>query len=432
MNIFCMGVNYKTAPLDVREKLTIPEEDLLPSLQTLRESLPECEWVIVSTCNRAEIYGASEKEEALNAALVFLEKKAEASLSSFLYTYTQTRAVEHLFNVASSLDSMVVGEPQILSQVKTAYIHSMKCEASSVVLNTLFRQSVHTGKRARTETQIGLKPVSIGHAAVQLALRIFGDLKNRALLIVGAGEMAKVCARHLKQQGVQTLFVANRTYERGLKMAENVGARCIPFEQLHDQLKTVDIVISSTGAQKALLIRDDMQKIMRARKQKEIFLIDIAVPRDIEAEVNELDNVFLYNIDDLQNIVSENRDERRREIERVSLIVQQETQHFLSWYKTLEITPILIALREKFESIRADEMHRMMNRLQHLPEQDRETIRAMTVQMVNKLLATPMNTLKNISVSENDKRIYLEALREIFKLDGASAQNNERDKKNEP
>lgn len=418
MNIFCVGVNFKTASLEVREKLSTAEEHLPSALKSLQAAFPESEWVLVSTCNRAEIYGASPKEDALSAALSFLEKTAECSLSSFIYTHAEKRAVEHLFNVASSLDSMVVGEPQILSQVKNAYIHSMKADTSSVVLNTLFRQAVHTGKRARTETQIGLKPVSIGHAAVQLAQRIFGDFKNRSLVIVGAGEMAKVCAKYLKDKGVSTLFVANRTYERGLQVANAVGARCIPFEQLFDQLKTVDIVISSTGAQKPIITKNEMQKVMRARKQQEIFLIDIAVPRDIEPDVNDMDNIFLYNIDDLQNIVSENHDERRREIERVSLIVQQEVQHYLAWYKTLDVTPILVALREKFESIRADELHRMMNKLTHLSEQDRETVRIMTVQMVNKLLATPMNTLKNLSTSDDDKHMYLEALREIFKLDG--------------
>lgn len=426
MNIFCLGVNYKTAPLEVREKLSTAEENLPSALQALQSSFPESEWVIISTCNRAEIYGASPREDALIAALDFLEKAAECSLSSFIYTHAEKRAVEHLFNVACSLDSMVVGEPQILSQVKNAYINSMKAGTSSVVLNTLFRQSVHTGKRARTETQIGLKPVSIGHAAVQLALRIFGDFKNRSLLIVGAGEMAKVCAKHLKDKGVTKLFVANRTYERGLQMANVVGARCIPFDQLFDQLKTVDIVISSTGAQKPIIIKSEMQKVMRARKQQEIFLIDIAMPRDIEANVNDLDNIFLYNIDDLQNIVSENQDERRLEIERVTLIVQQETQHFLTWYKTLDVTPILIALREKFERIRAGELHRMMNRLSHLPEQDKETIRVMTVQMVNKLLATPMNTMKSLSTSDEDKRVYLEALREIFQLDGTHHEKEEK------
>lgn len=428
MKIFCVGVNHKTAPVEVREKLSILESELPKHLRELQESFPESEWVILSTCNRTEVYGASEKEAARAAAFSFLDKKAELSIAPYFYNHTEQNAMEHLFRVAGSLDSMVVGEPQILGQVKVAYVNSMQCNASSVVLNTLFRQAVHTGKRARTETHIGLKPVSIGHAAVSLALRIFGELRSRSLLILGAGEMAKVCARHLKQHGIQTLFVANRTYARGEQLASQVGARCIPFEQFHDQLKTVDILLSSTGAQKPLLNKQDMQKIMRARKQKEVFLIDIAVPRDIESDVNDLENVFLYNIDDLQNVVSENQEERKREVDRVNLIVQQEVEHFMTWYKTLEITPILIALREKFEHTRADELHRLMSKLSHLPEKDKEIIRGITVQLVNKLLATPMNTLKELSVSDN-KRMYLEALREIFQLDGSTVK---KDKDHEP
>jgi glutamyl-tRNA reductase len=340
-------------------------------------------------------------------------------LDQYFYLHQDIDAVEHLFRVASSLDSMVVGEPQILGQIKAAYREATEYRTVGVILNRLLHKSFSVAKRVRSETRIGSLAVSISYAAVELARKIFGDLREKRILLIGAGEMAELAAEHLRAQGVRRMFVANRTVERAIELARQFKADSIPFSHILDTLKSVDIVITSTGSTEPILTHGDIKSRMRERRNRPLFFIDIAVPRDVESRVNEIDNVYLYDIDDLKGIVELNKEERQREAERAHHIIAEEALKFTRWLSTLDVVPTIVALRRKAEIIRQNELNKTLSHLPHFSEKDRQAIVLLTESIVKKLLHNPIVFLKKKS-DRDSKQQVMDFAQQLFNLtDGA-------------
>jgi glutamyl-tRNA reductase len=325
-------------------------------------------------------------------------------------------AVLHIFRVACSLDSMVVGEPQILGQIKEAYRQAIEARTSGVIINRLLHKAFSVAKRVRTETRIGSSAVSISYAAVELAKKIFGELKGKNALLIGAGEMAELAAEHLLSNGVDRIVVANRTLERALALAKRFNGSTVPWEELLEELARIDIIVSSTGSTEPILTVADVKKRMRARRNRPLFFIDIAVPRDIEPEVNRIDNVYLYNIDDLQGIIEINRTERAKEAVRAEHIIAAEALKFDAWLRTLEVVPTIVSIRDKAEQIRQTEVSRTLNQLGSLSEEEIQAVHVLTQAMVKKLLHDPILFLKRVS-NRSRKDFYLDVARKLFHLD---------------
>ncbi len=422
MEYALFGVNHRTAPLAVRERLALNGPRLEAVLQRLRGQEAVEEAVILSTCNRVELYiTAADRQAAWQATADALREicelgpGAEVDFERHLYKLWGVDAIGHLFRVASSLDSMVLGEPQILGQLKTAYAAAAEVGAVGPRLNRAMHRAFSAAKRVRTETQIGEGGISVAYVAAQLAERIFGSLKGRQVLLVGAGEMAELAARHLKDAGTTELTIANRSLERAQALADALQGVAHPLEELPHLLEVADIVITSTGSPRALLRRRHLQTIMRARKQRPIFLIDIAVPRDIEPGCGELDNVYLYDVDDLQQVVADNVAERRREAERAQRIVTEEVERFVQWIGEADVVPTVVALRERFHAVRAQEVERALRKLQHLDEHDRRVVEALANALTNKLLHPPSVALKRYA-QEGAPPEALELVRDLFDL----------------
>jgi glutamyl-tRNA reductase len=418
--IVLIGLNHKTAPVDIRERFNVvcvdtrgPLSDLA-RIRSLRESF------YLSTCNRMEVLFTTPRlDEGINAVVGLLAEiygQTGAALKPYLYTYIDQDAVKHLFRVASSLDSMVVGEPQILGQIKDAYRQATEAKASGVILNRLLHKSFSVAKRVRTETRIGSSAVSISYAAVELAKKIFGVLRGKIALLIGAGEMAELAAEHLLNQGVERIVLVNRTLERALALAKRFNGSTVPWEELVEEVSKADIIISSTGSPEPILTGEQVRKRMRARRNRPLFFIDIAVPRDIDPEVNHIDNVYLYNIDDLQGIVEINRAERSKEARRAEHIIAAEALRFDAWLRTLEVVPTIVSLREKAEQIREVEVEKTLSHLKALSGGEIEAIHVLTHSVVNKLLHDPILFLKRIS-TRSRKDFYLDVARKLFHLD---------------
>jgi len=421
MELFVLGLSHKTAPIDVRERLAVPERELPAALEALGEVSELAERMFFTTCNRAEVYGVAEGPlaKAVAATRGSLERYRNvdsAALAGALYTYDGADAVRHVFRVASSLDSMVIGEPQILGQVKTAYTVARSQQATGIILNNLLEQAFHVAKRVRTETGIATAAVSISSVAVELARKIFGDLEGRTVLILGAGEMAELALRHLVDDGVRSILVANRSHDRAVALAEQFHGRAVTFETFRHEMLDADIVISSTSAPHLILKKEDMQAIILERRHRPIFLIDIANPRDIDPGCNEVDNVYLYNIDDLQSVVSANLKERQREAERAEMIIEREVGVFQAWLRGLDVVPTIVSLRDRVEEIRAAELEKAMARMGDLTPDQRATIASMTTAMMNKILHQPMSELRRRAVHQ-DGHVYSAVLRRLFGLE---------------
>ncbi|HYB72924.1 MAG TPA: glutamyl-tRNA reductase [Candidatus Sulfotelmatobacter sp.] len=420
MAIVVLGLNHKTAPVEVRERLHIAEKDLPDSLDRLG-ALPETiEGVILSTCNRVEIYSVVADGPAARGPLQgFLAAERVVPVEAFAeacYLHQDQEAVRHAFRVASSLDSLVVGEGQILAQVKAAYAAAARQGATGPILNALMERTLHVAKQVRTETGIGSVPVSVASVAVDLARRIFSDLAGRTVMILGAGEMAELALTHLKDEGIQTILVANRNHERAVELAGRVGGRAIKFDHARDVMVDTDIVLSSTAAPHVILGPDDMTEVVRRRHYRPIFLIDIAVPRDIDPRVNDLDNVYLYDIDDLEAEVAANLSSREREAVRAEAIVDREVVQFMRWLQSLDVVPTIISLRERFEGVRQAELEKALGRLGDLRDDQREAVAALTASIINKLLHQPMTELKR-QASSRDGHHYAAILRALFRLE---------------
>lgn len=411
MAILAAGVDYKTAPVRVRERLAVSGEGLAEALSALRRFVGH--GVILSTCNRTEVYAAPEgrEEGRLRQFLSDHWGVPQEELSPYLWIYEQEEAVRHLFGVASGLDSMVLGEEQILGQVRQAMKASQAQGSLGPVLSHLFRSALRVGKRARTETAIARSALSVSSIAVDLARRTLGDLRSTAVLVVSAGEAGALTAKALIQTGAAKVLVASRTYERAEELAGKLGGRAIPFGELPQAVADCDIVISATGSPHFILSPDSVRQAMQERPGRPLLLIDIAVPRDIDPEVRKLDNVFLYNIDDLKQVAEANLQGREKEVVKVEKVIDAEMAEFLSWMNSRAVVPTIAALRSKADSIRERELAKALSKLPGLSEKERATIEALTRAIMNKVLHDPMVRLKGRS------HISSQVVRELFALE---------------
>ena len=420
MKIILIGINHKTAPLGIREQLAITcsEPDGMSLADIMK--LPEIkEAFCLSTCNRFEVLAsAGSAQPAVEGLTQYLCScgPLAGDIGKYLYVYENEEAVRHLFRVASSIDSMVMGEPQILGQVKDAYRASVDQKAAGMILSKLLHHAFRTAKRVRTETGIAENAVSVSYAAVELAKKIFGSLEGKTVLLMGAGEMAELAARHLVNQGIGRIIVANRTYERAIRFAEDFHGTPAGFDRLGEFLKEADIVIGSTGSTQYLVTKDMVAAALHRRKNRLMFLIDIAVPRDIDPSVAEIDNAYLYNIDDLQGVVDENLKTRLVEAQKAEAIIGEEVASFSEWFHTLDVVPTIVSLRKKLEDIASGELEKSLSWMRDLPPADQENIRVLAGSILNKILHDPITRLKEES-NGSGATAYVEALKRLFKLD---------------
>ncbi|MFQ5454584.1 MAG: glutamyl-tRNA reductase [Nitrospirota bacterium] len=421
MNIIVVGLSHKTAPVELREKLSCPEDELSEVLYRLRSYREIQEGLILSTCNRIDICSVvTDSDKGYERITEFLVSYHSSvtmeTLLSHLYYYSGNDAIRHIFRVASSLDSMVVGEPQILGQLKDAFEAAMTHKATGVILNKVFKKAISVAKRVRTTTRIGENAVSVSSAAVELARKIFGELNDRTVLVLGAGEMAELTARHLIDDGVREILITTRNYEKALKLANRFSGKAIKFDTFSDEIYKADIIICSTGAPHYLIKHIDIQRAIQNRKNQPIFLIDISVPRNIDPEVNNIDNVYLYNIDDLKMVVDANRKEREGEVVKAEEIIADEIVTISRWFKTIEVVPTIIALKEKTERIRRAELEKTLAKLDRLEQGEKSLIEELTSSIINKILHAPLVALKQEANSSNGN-MYIEAARILFNLD---------------
>jgi glutamyl-tRNA reductase len=418
--IMLLGVNHKTAPVEIRERLAFSDDPGTPFREL--KLIPGCEeFCFLSTCNRVEvIFSTSDGEETEKKIrdFLFAGSMSYEEAGKYVYLYRGEDAIRHLFRVGASLDSMVIGEPQILGQLKQAYKEASEQGCTGVILNRFLHKAFSVAKRVRTETSIGSSAVSISYAAVELAKKIFGSLKNKRVMLAGAGEMAELAAQHLMNQGIAEVVVANRTFERAVNLARCFNGKAVAFDELVEQLANVDILISSTGAPNVILAKDDVKPVMKARRNSPLFLIDIAVPRDLDPALNDLDNVYLYGIDDLNNVVDLNRAERDKEAVRAERIVEEETLKFLLWLGSMEVTPTIVAIREKALDLARKELEKTMGSLSGLSDNQKKAVEKLAMSIANKILHHPIQYLKREDEQEK-QRTKLAEIRSIFGIDPA-------------
>jgi glutamyl-tRNA reductase len=418
--IVLIGANHTTAPVELRECMAFTPEQTIDGLRVLKEKPAVDEVLLLSTCNRVEILMAShEGDLAVENAKAFMAEAKKISPRQFedaLYTYRADEAVAHIFKVAGSLDSMVIGEPQILGQIKEAYRLATSSRTSGVILNRLLHKTFSVAKRIRSETGIGDHAVSISYAAVELAKKIFGSLQGKPVMLIGAGEMAELAVEHLIRNKSGAIIVSNRTFERGINLAKKFNGKAIRFDEMADFLHLVDIVISSTGSPDYVFSKNQVKTIMRSRKNRPIFFIDIAVPRDIDPLINRIDNAYVYDIDDLNGVIQENIEDRGREAVKAQRIVDEAVIQFRHWMETLTVVPTIVLLREKIGTIAQDELRKTLQSLHHLSADDCRALDKMMSSLVNKILHDPTVLLKSTG-SHWDTKAYLGLLRKLFKLD---------------
>ncbi len=419
--IILIGLNHKTAPVEIREKLSFKNSSQHPleKLKNYVKSFKEA--FFLSTCNRVEfcfVLDKLNKKSFLKDFSDFLEKESNFKwevLKKHLYFLENQEAVKHLFEVACGLDSLVIGEPQILGQVKDAYKTALKYRTSGLVLNRLLHKCFFVAKRVRTETGIGGGAVSISYAAYELAKKILGSLRSKTVLLVGAGEMAELAFMHFISGGVNKVLIANRTLSKAVELAEKFKGEAYSLEELPNVLIKADIVISSTGAPSFVITKKMVASILKARRFKPLFIIDIAVPRDVEPEVNKLENVFLYDIDDLKEVVEENLKERQKEAFRARVIIEEEVLKFQKWLKELDYHPTVKALSEKAEKLRQKELAKTLKKLKNLSEEEKQAIEILTKSLVQKMLYFPINFIKRSYHEEG--RYAVSLIRQIYNLD---------------
>ena len=417
--IVLLGINHETASVELRECLAFSEEETADALVLLHKNQFIKEALIFSTCNRVEVLIVTEdRTKGTDAAKEFLSEFKKIPASQFedaLYVYKGDEAVQHIFRVASSLDSMMVGEPQILGQIKEAYHRATLKKTSGVILNRLLHRTFFVAKKVRSETGIGDHAVSISYAAIELGRKIFGTLESKKVLLIGAGEMAELAVEHLIRNRTGEIFVANRTFKRGVELAKKFKGQAIRFEELTNYLKEVDIIISSTGSSDYILRPEQVRKIMPNRRNRPLFFIDIAVPRDIDPKINRLNNSYVYDIDDLKGVVDENIGDRKAEAVKGERIVDEAVIRFREWYDSLDVVPTIVALRSKLEIIARAEVEKTMQSNSVLGA-DSQAIQRMTDSIINKFLHDPTLVLKGNGI-HRDKSVYLDVARKLFRLD---------------
>ncbi len=419
MDILVVGLNHKTAPVEIRETLAFGERALPRALIDLKERVPGAELVILSTCNRVEIYLASARAEKLSDDVTrFLAEFHSLDPDSFvphLYHYTNRDAVRHLFNVSCSLDSLVVGEAEILGQVKKAYMFSLEEGTSRKALNEMFQRAFGVAKKVRSSGSIGAGRVSIASVAVEFAQKIFSDFSDKTVMIIGAGEMGELALKHIVQSGISAVIVANRTYEKAVRLADEHDGMAIRYESFVDNMHNADVIITTSGAPHYIIHPKHMPQVLKARRNRPILLIDIAVPRDVHPDVDQIENAYLYNIDDLEKVVAENIAFREKELEQCAGMVEAETDNFMAWLKTHDLGDVIKGFRESLHEIRKAELARSLNKLSDLSESDRREIEYLTERIVNKILNRPTQALKE-EASRGAGYRSVDAIKSLFGL----------------
>ena len=417
--LFVAGMNHRSAPIAVREQLALGEDKLrgVPAGLTHRGLCAEV--MILSTCNRVEVYGLADVPgEARAAAFRGLGAARGVSLQqieTLLYSKTEDEAVLHAFRVAASLDSMILGEPQILGQVKDAFALAQSCRTVGPTLHALMTQAFSVAKRIRTDTEVGRHAVSASYAAVELARKIFGSLESKAVLLVGAGEMGELAARHLQEHGAMPMYVANRTWSRAQDLAHTLSGTAVPYEQFAATMAEVDVVITSTAAPEPIVRAQDVERALHSRRHRPLFFIDLAVPRNVEPAVNDLEDAFCYDVDDLRLVVEANLRERQKEAQRAEAVVAREVAKFVVRLRDLEVVPTIVSLRDKLEAIRRGELDKALSRLPAASDETRKVMEALSQAIVNKVLHAPIVKLKNSSREGHHAR-FTELISELFGL----------------
>jgi glutamyl-tRNA reductase len=418
-DIVLLGINHKTAPVELRECIAFTPDESTDALAALRRMDGVAEALLYSTCNRVELLMVTDRlQDAVAAAKRYIAESNKVPLEQFersLYVHANDEAVRHLFRVAASLDSMIVGEPQILGQIKEAYRGAASAKTAGVVLNRLMHRAFFVAKRVRTETGIGDRAVSVSYAAVELGRKIFGELAGKRVLLIGAGEMAELAVEHLIRHQVGETLVANRTFEKGLELARRFNGKAVRFEEIPEQLKHVDIILSSTGAPGFVITRDQVKPVIRARRNRPIFFIDIAVPRDIDPEINRLDNSYVYDVDDLKGIVEENLGDRQKEAIKGERIIDEAVIRFREWRESLDAVPTIVALRKRLEGIAGAEIRRTVQ-AQGLSAEAEGALQRMMAAFINKALHEPTVYLKREGMG-GEKPAQIDLVRRLFKLD---------------
>src|SRR5580700_4235226 len=424
MNFQLIGVNHNSAPVEVRERLAIPESRLPDALKSFTQHPGVDEGLILSTCNRVELLAQTKNGSAdLRAFLGEYFHIEHTELAPHLYEYREHDAIRHLFRVTSSLDSMILGEAQILGQVKEAYATARAVGAVHSQLDLLLTRAFAVAKRVRSETEVGSSAVSVASVAVELAKKIFGSLNGKHVYLVGAGKMSELAARHLLAHGAESIFVSNRTYDRAIRLAHKFNGQAIEFSRLHDTCDRGDIVITSTGSPRAIFRREHGEMFLSRRKNRPMFFIDIAVPRDVDPEMNKLDGIFVYDIDDLQQAVASHVADRRKEAELADDIINVEVERFHARLQTLEVVTTIVSLQDHLETIRQAEIDRVRGRLGPLSPEQELAVDALTRGIVNKIMHTPISTLKT-AARDSEATTVVDIVRRLFNL-----QEKEKDKK---
>lgn len=420
MHIVVVGLNYKTAPVEIRERLTFDSSALGEAMSQLQKKKSILENIIISTCNRTEIYAVVDQ---LHTGRYYIKEFLsewfeidQAEFSPYIFIYEQDGAMNHLFQVACGLNSMVVGETQILGQVRASFLEAQAIESSGTVFNQLFKQAVTLAKKAHTETDIGANAVSVSYAAVELAKKIFGTLDNKNVLILGAGKMGELAIQNLYSNGAKNVTVINRTFEKAQSLAERFEGQAKSLSELQCALIDADILISSTGASSFVITKSMMNTVEKIRKGKPLFMVDIAVPRDLDPALAELDSVFLYDIDDLEGIVEANLQERQREAAKIMLMIEQEIVEFNEWLHLLGIVPVISALRDKALAIQGETMKSIERKLPHLSDRDKKVLNKHTKSIINQMLKDPILHAKELASSDNREQA-MELFVKIFNLE---------------
>ncbi len=428
MNIIAVGLSHKTAPVEIREKVAFPPDGIKEPLRELVSLEDIQEGVILSTCNRVEIYATTRDIAGgisrIRRFLADYHKLPLEAIEKHLYSHHSESAIRHLFRVASSLDSMVVGEPQILGQIKTAYGYAAEYRTSGIILNRFLHKAFSVAKRVRTETRIASSAVSVAFAAVELARKILGEISGKTVMLVGAGEMCELAAKHFINSGASRIIVTNRTFEKAEQLADEFGGDAVPFDEFQGALHLADIVLSSTGAPTAVIKSEDVENALRRRRFKPIFFIDIAVPRDIDQKVNDIDNAFLFTVDDLQQVIQANMEQRNLEAEKAEEIVEMEIGQFFKWLSSLEVKPTIVALRNRFDEIRRAEVEKTLSSWKDSPPDAEKRLESLTLAIMNKLLHNPIQTLKK-GKEGGRTDLYLDALMRLFELQSVEADFDE-------
>ncbi|MEC1548103.1 glutamyl-tRNA reductase [Bacillus rugosus] len=423
MHILVVGVDYKSAPIEIREKVSFQPNELAEAMVQLKEEKSILENIIVSTCNRTEIYAVVDQ---LHTGRYYIKKfladwfqLSKEELSPFLTFYESDAAVEHLFRVACGLDSMVIGETQILGQVRDSFKTAQQEKTIGTIFNELFKQAVTVGKRTHSETDIGSNAVSVSYAAVELAKKIFGNLSSKHILILGAGKMGELAAENLHGQGIGKVTVINRTYLKAKELADRFSGEARSLNQLESALAEADILISSTGASDFVVSKEMMENANKLRKGRPLFMVDIAVPRDLDPALNDLEGVFLYDIDDLEGIVEANMKERRETAEKVELLIEETIVEFKQWLNTLGVVPVISALREKALAIQSETMDSIERKLPHLSTREKKLLNKHTKSIINQMLRDPILKVKELA-ADADSEEKLALFMQIFDIEEAA------------